>query len=95
MQPEYCTVSLALQATDAAYDEAEIRTRYENGNLAKVLNSTYLARNIMLTHPTFQLTNAVIKDYLKAKGQKVPSGAKKADLLDLLTDYLDANGTRK
>jgi len=63
-------------ATDAAYDEAEIRTRYENGNLAK-------------------LTNAVIKDYLKAKGQKVPSGAKKADLLDLLTDYLDANGTRK
>jgi len=62
--------------SDAAYDEAEIRTRYENGNLGK-------------------LTNAVIKDYLKAKGQKVPSGAKKADLLDLLTDYLDANETRK
>jgi hypothetical protein len=41
------------------------------------------------------LTNAVIKDYLKAKGQKVPSGAKKADLLELLTDYLDANETRK
>jgi hypothetical protein len=36
-----------------------------------------------------------MKDFLKAKGQKVPSGAKKADLLDLLIDHLDVNAARK
>ncbi|KAF8322618.1 ku70-like protein [Clavulina sp. PMI_390] len=62
----------AAAETDDAYDESEIRSRYEEGTLAK-------------------LTVAVMKDFLKAKGAKAPTGAKKADLLELLTSWLEAH----
>jgi len=55
---------------DVSVDEAEIRSKYEGGSLAK-------------------LRVDQLKDFLKSKSQS--TSGKKADLIDRVTDWLDAH----
>ncbi len=74
---------------DDGPDETEIRARFEAGELRKVGMLRGRPHAILLILAHFQLTNPVLKAFLKHNGERVASNATKDVLVKQVTAWLN------